>query len=1181
MIRSLYGIYDTPTTNTFKQQQEEEIDRNEQELVDAYLQNPILTRTSIQVANERATYALLNKVYTKIYPKVDELARKSAQPFFTKELQPDTAPDIIDYFNILKSVFKNKSSFTEEFQKIHADNLARLERGEAVPTPIDSFMSIFYAHQGSRTRQEMFDRATRTLELQEQINPKGFLRTAGEELAAGLLSMPLDPIGSILYFTSASGVFKAFQSKTLRSIATAAVEGGLKTVAERSLASIDSPDERGFFEGAGTTFAIGTGGYLALGGVGAGVSKATKATRDLINKQLRGLNTVEKNVQNLNFDLEKIGYNEVIKDVHPAMEGKVSSQLTEVEYNQKFDYVDGKMQPTPERLSAAQAGFDEGYRVTADGVGYEGEKLNADGRVSDQLLSKINKKTTQRLINSVTNDEQGLKKIVLGIQDIEFFRDSFEKSFLESLNVAIEDTSNMLTKGGKTSLLSDFRKGFREGKFLGKVMEAVNSGTPLEGEYAFLQPVVRGLEDYLNNKPGLYNQSNVPQVKQKNKQIIIPYDRGTVAEILDSGAYGKNIFVKDHMESFDWDRMAERAIELEVKKPKPKTPEEIRAQYKEKGFRKSKTLAWYEQKVVNAVNALTDKVSVTPSLEPQEYFFLPNKLNNIYEKYMGGKDFFDNFIADAGRQADELALFHQLGVKPIETLETIQKHFINFYKSDWYGQILNFHNALKQNSFDNPARPQGFEKMLAGASLVNGKILEGVLAYIGFDDPFKTLLRGRDLSPNRAIFKLPKAYREGINSLFHKDLPEAQRRHIGVYLQDNYLNAGRQFASPGARKIKKGGDWIYHNFFWKNDMMQRSKRTAGLTFDYVMKELIEHPKGWQSLTETQKGYYKVLGFTEKDFNFMKKHKDKGMYSIDGAFGKSDYIGAKGIYNHFAEIGDTKNALIARKILAAQERFRGWAVIEGSQINQALNFGGRMRDQNMAQWVWSLHPLKRYTAAPLNIWWQNKSMDNPIKEMLSTIIRSIITGMIVDAVKQGFRGKNIFAVFFTDEFKEKSTTQKSAKILSTALRWYAIGGYGGRYIDLGAMSASGVLDVLSQNEPTIKKALWEGGKGLEATRTSTGTVPAVAFTFDMMQAIADRDMRKMARLIPGESFPLNILVQRLLIDNYYANFTDEEEAIKRFQKEKEDAARRGQPYFDMLAPGSFTKLDMLEADEKNK
>jgi len=176
------------------------------------------------------------------------------------------------------------------------------------------------------------------------------------------------------------------------------------------------------------------------------------------------------------------------------------------------------------------------------------------------------------------------------------------------------------------------------------------------------------------------------------------------------------------------------------------------------------------------------------------------------------------------------------------------------------------------------------------------------------------------------------------------------------------------------------------------------------------------------------------------------------------------------------------------------------------------------------------------------------------------------------------------VFFSDEFEDKNVVQKSATVLSEVSRWYAIGGYGGLVTDMLAMAASSALDEMSKDDATASKVFGKAAGeslGLGVTRTGANVAPAVAFGHNLSQGILAGDMRKMARFIPGESFPLNILVQRLLIDNYYANFTDEEEAIKRFQKEKEDAARRGQPYFDMLSPGSFTKLDMLEADEKNK
>jgi len=643
MIRALYDFNQSPTTNTFKQQ-EEEIDSNEQELINAYLQNPILTRSSMQLSNERALYGILNRGYNQL----DRLARKSAQPFFKKELQPDTAPNIIDYLNILKSAFKNDSSFSEEFQKMHADNLARLERGEAVPTPIDSFYSLYLSHQGSRTRQEMFDRASRTLELQEQINSKGFFRTAGEELTAGLLTMPLDPIASTLYLTSAAGIFKAFKSKTLRSIGIAAVEGGLKTVAERSLASIDSPDERGFFEGAGTTFAIGTGGYLALGALGTGLSKTVKTTRDLINKQLRGVNTVEKNVQNLDFDLEKAGYNEVVKDIYPAMEGKVASELSDVSYNERVDFIEGTMYKSSERLSASGAISDRGFKVTADGVGYEGEKLNADGRVGTSLFNKVNKSVIETFKSKFASSEEGLKSFALNITDIEPLAKSLQGEVLGQLGTAIQNTSNMMINGSKTSLLSDLQKGFKNSKFLGKIVEAYHSGNNLQGEDAYLQPVVNGIRNTYNTIPRLYNQLGLPLYRLENKQMNIKYDRGVIAEI-SSSPQGKDIFIRDHMEALDWDRMVEREIELKVNKLKPEeeTPEKIIeiekkiiARYKRKSFRKSKVIALYKERVEKELNALPESIGKSPNTKPQTFFFRPGKFNDIADKYMGGEHFF-------------------------------------------------------------------------------------------------------------------------------------------------------------------------------------------------------------------------------------------------------------------------------------------------------------------------------------------------------------------------------------------------------------------------------------------------------------------------------------------------------------------------------------------------------------
>lgn len=1188
MIRALYDFNQSPTTNTFKQQ-EEEIDSNEQELINAYLQNPILTRSSMQLSNERALYGILNRGYNQL----DRLARKSAQPFFKKELQPDTAPNIIDYLNILKSAFKNDSSFSEEFQKMHADNLARLERGEAVPTPIDSFYSLYLSHQGSRTRQEMFDRASRTLELQEQINSKGFFRTAGEELTAGLLTMPLDPIASTLYLTSAAGIFKAFKSKTLRSIGIAAVEGGLKTVAERSLASIDSPDERGFFEGAGTTFAIGTGGYLALGALGTGLSKTVKTTRDLINKQLRGVNTVEKNVQNLDFDLEKAGYNEVVKDIYPAMEGKVASELSDVSYNERVDFIEGTMYKSSERLSASGAISDRGFKVTADGVGYEGEKLNADGRVGTSLFNKVNKSVIETFKSKFASSEEGLKSFALNITDIEPLAKSLQGEVLGQLGTAIQNTSNMMINGSKTSLLSDLQKGFKNSKFLGKIVEAYHSGNNLQGEDAYLQPVVNGIRNTYNTIPRLYNQLGLPLYRLENKQMNIKYDRGVIAEI-SSSPQGKDIFIRDHMEALDWDRMVEREIELKVNKLKPEeeTPEKIIeiekkiiARYKRKSFRKSKVIALYKERVEKELNALPESIGKSPNTKPQTFFFRPGKFNDIADKYMGGEHFFGNFITDIKRQMEELATYSQLGTKPIDTLNAMQKHFAPFAKSTWHKQILNYKNRFVLNSIDLPPRSQFFETFLAGTSFLNGKILEAAALFTYIDDPIKTLIRASSLKPNRGQFSL-SSFGEGlVDNLFHKDMSAEQRAYLGVYLQDAPLGVGREFNSQTARSTKKASNWLYHNFFWKNDMLQRNKRAAGLAFDIVMKDLVDDPKSWQSLTKKQREHYEFLGITEKDIDFLRKYRDKGMYKAQGAFGDAEYVGAKGIYNHFTEIGDTENALLARKILASQEKFRSWTVFEGSQIRETMRFGGRVPDQNFLQWLTSMSLLKRFARTPLNIFWQlQESSSNPWKAALNDLPISIITGMAILGAKQGLRGKNAFAVFFSDEFEDKNVVQKSATVLSEVSRWYAIGGYGGLVTDMLAMAASSALDEMSKDDATASKVFGKAAGeslGLGVTRTGANVAPAVAFGHNLSQGILAGDMRKMARFIPGESFPLNILVQRLLIDNYYANFTDEEEAIKRFQKEKEDAARRGQPYFDMLSPGSFTKLDMLEADEKNK
>lgn len=1190
MIRALYDFNQPPTTNTVDQQ---EIDSNEQELINAYLQSPILTRMSIQLSNERAVYGLLNRAYNYIYPKVDEFTKKSLQPFFKKELQPDTAPNIIDYINILKSTFKNKSSFTEEFEKMYADNLARLERGETLPTPIDSYVSIYLSHQGSRTRQEMFDRATRTLELQEQINPKGFFRTTGEELTAGLLTMPLDPIASTLYLTSAAGVFKAFKSKTLRSIGIAAVEGGLKTVAERSLASIDSPDGRGFFEGAGTTFAVGAGGYLALGALGTGLSKTVKATRDLINKQLRGVNTVEKNVQNLDFDLEKAGYNEVVKDIHPAMEGKVASELSDVSYNERVDFIEGTMYKSSERLSASGAISDRGFKVTADGVGYEGEKLNADGRVGTSLFNKINKSVIETFKSKFTSSEEGLKSFALNITDIEPLAKSLQGEALGPLNVAIEDISKIKIKGSKTSVLSEFNKGFVKGGLLEKVLNSYNSGIPLQGEDAYLQPLVNGIRDVYNTIPRLYNQLGLPLYRLENKQMIIKYDRGTIAEI-SSSPQGKDIFIRDHIEALDWDKMVEREIELKVNKLKPEeeTPEKIIeiekkiiARYKGKSFRKSKVIALYEKKVDKELNVLPESIGKSPNTKPQTFFFRPDKFNDIADKYMGGEHFFGNFITDIKRQMEELAIYSQLGTKPIDTLNAMQKHFAPFAKNKWHKQILNYKNRFVLNSIDLPPRSQFFETFLAATSFLNGKILEAAALFTYIDDPIKVLTRASALKPNKGQFSL-SSFGEGlVDNLFHKDMSAEQRAYLGVYLQDAPLGVGREFNSQTARSTKKASNWLYHNFFWKNDMLQRNKRAAGLAFDIVMKELVDDPKSWQSLTKKQREHYKFLGITEKDIDFLRKYRDKGMYKVQGAFGDAEYVGAKGVYNHFTEIGDTENALLARKILASQEKFRSWTVLEGSQIRETMRFGGRVPDQDFLQWVTSMSLLKRFARTPLNIFWQlQESSSNPWKAALNDLPISIITGMAILGVKQGLRGKNAFAVFFSDEFEDKSIVQKSSKTLSEVLRWYAVGGYGGLITDMLAMAASSALDEMSKDGATANKVFGKAGESLGISRTGANVAnvaPAVAFGHNLSQGLLAGDIRKMARFIPGESFPLNLLVQRLLIDNYYANFTDEEEAIKRFQKEKEDAARRGQPYFDMLAPGSFTKLDMLEADEKNK
>jgi len=547
--------------------------------------------------------------------------------------------------------------------------------------------------------------------------------------------------------------------------------------------------------------------------------------------------------------------------------------------------------------------------------------------------------------------------------------------------------------------------------------------------------------------------------------------------------------------------------------------------------------------------------------------------------------FFGNFITDIKRQMEELATYSQLGTKPIDTLNAMQKHFAPFAKSTWHKQILNYKNRFVLNSIDLPPRSQFFETFLAGTSFLNGKILEAAALFTYIDDPIKTLIRASSLKPNRGQFSL-SSFGEGlVDNLFHKDMSAEQRAYLGVYLQDAPLGVGREFNSQTARSTKKASNWLYHNFFWKNDMLQRNKRAAGLAFDIVMKDLVDDPKSWQSLTKKQREHYEFLGITEKDIDFLRKYRDKGMYKAQGAFGDAEYVGAKGIYNHFTEIGDTENALLARKILASQEKFRSWTVFEGSQIRETMRFGGRVPDQNFLQWLTSMSLLKRFARTPLNIFWQlQESSSNPWKAALNDLPISIITGMAILGAKQGLRGKNAFAVFFSDEFEDKNVVQKSATVLSEVSRWYAIGGYGGLVTDMLAMAASSALDEMSKDDATASKVFGKAAGeslGLGVTRTGANVAPAVAFGHNLSQGILAGDMRKMARFIPGESFPLNILVQRLLIDNYYANFTDEEEAIKRFQKEKEDAARRGQPYFDMLSPGSFTKLDMLEADEKNK